>query len=122
LNLTSLLLDAQGRKWQERQNTRALDRNGQGPLMSGAITGNPAGDDLAALGNECAQGPDILVVNLQGFVGAKAANLAPSAGPSPHPAAIPRAALHAAVAAVTAGTRASPALPNLFGMFVVSHR
>src|ERR1700751_4116317 len=59
---------------QEGQCPRALDCDGQCALMPGAVAGDAARDDLSSLGNETLQGPDVLVVSLEGFVSAESAN------------------------------------------------
>jgi hypothetical protein len=54
-----------------------LDGLGDISLVLGAVTGNPAGDYLAAFSDEVAECAWILVVNGYLFVGAETAHLAP---------------------------------------------
>jgi hypothetical protein len=65
-----------GRERQKRNIARALDGFSQLALVICAGPGDPARRDLATLGNEIAQGTDILVVNRRFLVGAEAANFA----------------------------------------------
>ena len=54
---------------------RTLNCHGQRALMAGAGAGNPAGKNLAPLGNEPAQFGNVFVVDELGAVHAEAANL-----------------------------------------------
>jgi hypothetical protein len=46
------------------------------PLMFGAVSGNPARDDLAALADEIAEGAGVLVIDGYLLIGAETAHLA----------------------------------------------
>src|SRR5678809_987940 len=81
----------------QRQAAGALDRHRHLPLVLGAVAGDAAGDDLAALGDEVLQGRLVLEVHLGVLLRAEAADLlAAEAAPSAalvvvHPA-VPSAA------------------------------
>src|SRR4029453_14433820 len=66
----------------ERHVARAADGVSQLPLMPGAAPGDAARRDLAALGHEAAQPPDVLVVDEAHLVHTELADLAP-AEPAP---------------------------------------
>src|SRR5689334_16907196 len=61
---------------QQRQLTRALHRAGDLVLMTPAGAGDPARADLAPVGDELAQGGDVLVVDELDLVAAVLAGLA----------------------------------------------
>src|SRR5689334_711586 len=61
---------------QERQLSSALDRAGDLVLMAPAGAGDPARADLPAVGDELAQGVDVLVVDELDLVAAVLAGLA----------------------------------------------
>ena len=52
----------------------ALYSLGYLPLMLGAVSGNPARDNLAALADEIAEGAGILVIDVYLLIGAEAAH------------------------------------------------
>src|SRR5690242_20942676 len=60
---------------EHRQAAGALDGRGHLALVLGAVAGDAAGDDLAALGDEVLQGRLILEVHLGVLLGAEAAHL-----------------------------------------------
>src|SRR5919106_1291201 len=62
---------------QQRQDTRALHRPGERPLLLGGHCGDPARHDLAALGDEPLQQLDVLVVDLRRILGGERTGLAP---------------------------------------------
>src|SRR5689334_5621818 len=64
---------------QERQLSSALDRAGDLVLMAPAGAGDPARAALPAVGDELAQGVDVLVVDELDLVAAVLAGLAPAA-------------------------------------------
>src|SRR5205807_2685674 len=51
--------------------SRALDRDRQHPLVTGAVSRHPARQDLAPLGDKPAQPGNVLVVDERGFLRAK---------------------------------------------------
>jgi len=59
---------------QQSDVTCPLDCLGNFSLVLGAVPGNPAGNNLAALGNKIAQGAWILVINGYLLIGAETAN------------------------------------------------
>ncbi len=65
-----------GRVRQQRDVAGALERDGQLALVPGAGAGLAARLDLGALGQVAAQAVDLLVVDLDGLVGAEGADLA----------------------------------------------
>jgi hypothetical protein len=77
---TTALASALGHVWQQRKLARALDGARDLALVATAGTGDPPGADLAALGDEPAQGRDVLVVDLVDPVAAIRAGLAPPGG------------------------------------------
>ena len=90
---------------------RALDGDGQRPLMAGAGAKLAARFDLAALGKVAAKTGDILVIDLIDVVGAEAADLAARAeaattAATPATALRPIAAVAIATAALGAGAEA----------------
>src|SRR4051812_44031232 len=60
---------------QQRHLASVLDRRGDVALVLGAVSGHPAGADLAAVGDELAQQRRILVVDVGEFLLAEQANL-----------------------------------------------
>src|ERR1700676_4361535 len=93
--------------------------------MARAVARGAAGYDLAALGDEILQCAHVLVIDLERFVGAEPAHLAPpSTGPPPHPAAPPPAAFTAGalgVGARPARARSAAMLEALPCPFFVRH-
>src|SRR5208282_1847444 len=75
------------------------------------IARGPAGDYLAALGDETAERAHVFVIDLERLVGAKAAYLTPSTGAPP---------THPAAAALTATALAARPVAS-FRSFLVSH-
>lgn len=73
--LSCLLLLA--RKWDERDISAALHRNGDLTLVPGTISRNTTRKDLSALGYEEPERFDVLVVDEGGLVHAEAADLFP---------------------------------------------
>jgi hypothetical protein len=73
-------LDGSRRVGQEGDVTSPLDGHGDHPLMLGAVSGNPARDNLAALRGEQPQSPRVLIVNHQAAVRTVATNLSPVIG------------------------------------------
>jgi hypothetical protein len=65
-----------GSVWKERDVTSALQGDTQLTLMPGTRTGLPARLDLRALGEVAPEAVDLLVVDLDGLVGAERADLA----------------------------------------------
>src|SRR4051794_11502322 len=61
---------------QQRDGARPLDRERQLALVPGAVAGDAARDDLAALAQEAAEDARVLVVDQHLLVGAEAAHLA----------------------------------------------
>src|SRR5207253_8558563 len=82
---------------QERHRPRPLDGERQVPLVSRAVAGDAARDDLAPLGEEGPEHARVLVVDHHGLVGAEAADLPPPHAPAAEP---PSLALPAALAAL----------------------
>src|SRR5437016_4781245 len=66
-----------GGERQERDGARALDGERERALVPGAVAGDAARDDLAALGEEVPECPGVLVVDQHRLVGAEAADLSP---------------------------------------------
>src|SRR2546423_10310641 len=64
------------RERQQRDVSRALDRRRQLALMPRAVAGDPARNQLAALGDEAAEQPDVFVID-RNSLGTEAAHLAP---------------------------------------------
>src|SRR5512137_85256 len=102
---------------QERQHAGALDGGRHLALVLRAVAADPAGDDLAALGEEVLELPLVLVVDLGRLLGAEAADLAAAEAPPastflaipvPAAAALVAVAIPAAKAA-TAATAAEAA-------------
>ena len=62
---------------QERNGPGAFDGGGQRPLMFGAGTGDPSGDDFPAFGNKIPKGSRFLVIDGHGFVRAETADFTP---------------------------------------------
>src|SRR5579885_525162 len=77
--------DSESRERKQCDHSSPFDRYRKLALMLGAVAGGPAGHDLAAFGDEPPQGSDVLIVDLEGFVGAEAAYLSAAARPPPHP-------------------------------------
>lgn len=75
--LTGLLT----RERQQGDVPAALDGNGDLPLMAGAVAGNAAGKDLAALGDEELHGLEVLVVDKRRLVDTEPADLPPDREP-----------------------------------------
>jgi len=63
---------------QQRDRARALDGVGERALVPRAAAGNAARNDLAALGDEATQTPDVLVVDDVDLVRAELADLPPA--------------------------------------------
>src|SRR5262249_1829834 len=61
-----------------RHRARTLDRVGELTLVSRAAARDPARNDLAALGHEAAQAPDVFVVDEIDFVRTEFADLSPA--------------------------------------------
>src|SRR5437762_5761772 len=61
---------------QQRDVARALDRRSELPLVLGAVAGDAVRDQLAALGDEVAEQPNVLVIDRYPL-GTEAANLPP---------------------------------------------
>jgi len=111
---------AQGRERKQCDHARALDRDGQLTLMTRAIARGAGGNNLAALGYEALQCANVLVIDLQGFVGTEAANLATRTGTAPaHAAAAPFASaiVTASITAIATAARASIAAFTIAAMF-----
>src|SRR5689334_8629103 len=95
---------------EHRQAAGALDGRGHLALVLGAVAGDAAGDDLAALGDEVLQRRLILEVHLGVLLGAEAAHLlAAKAAATPTllviaPGATPAAAIPIPVPIPVAGT------------------
>src|SRR6185437_14925751 len=60
---------------QQREEARALDRDGELPLIEGLRAGDAARNDLAGLGDVTLQGAEILVVDVRDAFGREAAKL-----------------------------------------------
>jgi hypothetical protein len=69
------LADLFSRERQERDVPAPLDGNGDLPLVAGAVAGDAAGEDLAALGDEKLQGLEVLVVDERRLIDAEPADL-----------------------------------------------
>src|SRR3954466_4554653 len=63
---------------QEREETRALDRFRQLPLVAGGGAGDARRDDLAGLVDEILQHLDVLVIDPLDLLGGEATELAPA--------------------------------------------
>src|SRR5438105_8171507 len=102
--MCALLLVLHHRVGEQRHVARALDGGGHFALVPGAVAGDAAGNDLAALGDEVLEVAGVLVVDLEVLVGAVAAHLAPAeAAPAPlHVVAAALAAVAAALVLVAA--------------------
>jgi hypothetical protein len=68
-----------GRVWQERDVTRALERDRELALVTGTRPGLPTGFDLGPFGQVSTEAVDLLVVDERGLVRAEGADLAASA-------------------------------------------
>ncbi|EAU63415.1 hypothetical protein STIAU_0974 [Stigmatella aurantiaca DW4/3-1] len=95
---------------EERQATGALDGDRHLALVLGAVAGDPAGNDLAALGDEVLQRGLILEVHLGVLLGAEAADLLAAKAASA-PLVIVHAAIATAIAPVTTAETAAVAAP-----------
>src|SRR5487761_928538 len=90
---------------QQRQEARALDRDGQLALVEGLRAGDAARDDLTGLGDIALQGAEILVIDVRDAFGREAAKLLAAreaAAAATTTAAISTITAIAAIAAITA--------------------
>src|SRR5215471_13566433 len=90
----------------ERQLPRARDRGLERALVLRARARNPARLDLAALGNEGRQQPDILVIDVINLVRAELADAAPTEEPAAARTVALPLVLVVLLAAAAAATRA----------------
>src|SRR5262249_44796552 len=97
---------------QQRELARALDRAGDLDLVAAAGAGDAARADLALLGDELAQGRDVLVVDLLDLVAALLARLAP---PAPRTALLVAPAHRLAASACLGHQRTGPRLRRCSG-------
>jgi hypothetical protein len=61
-------LSAFDREGQKSDRSGFLDGSGELPLMPGAVPGNPAGEDLAPVGNISFEASDVLVFDVFHFI------------------------------------------------------
>src|SRR5512134_3439390 len=106
MSFTGVSSGAQDRVGQDREHAGALHRLRDLALVLRAVAADAPRDDLAALGEEVLQLALVLVVDLEGLVGAEAAHLAPAeaAPAAAHLVAAAAVAAVAVAAAVAAAT------------------
>jgi hypothetical protein len=110
-----------GNKWQQRHLSGSLDRYGQLPLVTNAISRHPALQDLPTVRHEFPKSLVVLVINPRYLVNAESAYFAPRSPETSPGAAAPTTFLPVAPAAALTFSRAETApaistgpLPSLY--------
>src|SRR5579863_2669928 len=80
LRMTCMTSRSRDGERHERDHPRPVDRRGDGALVLGAVSGETARDQLAAVGDEVLEQGGVLVVDLDRLVRAELALLAPADG------------------------------------------